>query len=1063
MKQLYILFIFMGLLYPAMQSYAQSSFNYLRTTSAISDDGTGRISTSYYDDWGRLWEDVQQNVGPFNQDRITYYEYDCRSQLEKAWKPVIVNYNFGNIYPTSLLKTAYKNYYGTDEIPYSLTTYENSPLCRSVKNIGAGAQWHNNDKAQKTRYLTNNSDYPCRTITTTEDRQLILLNIGQLYSNGELLVTESEDEDGKLQYEFKDKRGRVIMTRRLDNEEAFDTYFVYDSYGNLRSVLPPMAADVLAEDSALDESNEAIQKYAFLYKYDTRNRCIAKKLPGCEWEYSIYDVADRLIFSQDGNQRAQSIPKWTFYLYDAFQRMVLKGECSNSQPVDIGSTLVTCVWNGGEGIDHSGYTTNLELNLPEVHIVNYYDNYDFLDRFGFQSSHFPKATVSAKGFLTGTVNRVLGTNVAAFIYKALYYDLRGRVISQVTNNLGKYDLVHTGYTFTGKPLHVQIEHLHDSIVHTEQYSYTYGYEERLDKVEYQIDDKAPITMSEQRYDDLGRLSEKLLHNGTYSNHYAYNIRDWLTDINSAHFSQSLHYTDGANKPCYNGNISSMTWNTDSLITRGYKFTYDGLSRLKDAIYGEGNNLQINTNRFDERVTAYDKHGNIQRIERFGRTTDNSYGMIDELLLFYSGNHLKKVDDVSSTSCNDNFKFIDGANQLVEYTYDSNGNLTQDLNKKITDIQYNCLNLPNRILFEDGSVISYLYDANGTKIQTTHMIGDDNIVTDYYGNMIYENGIAKTLLTEAGYVSLADDKYHYYLKDHQGNNRAVVDQDGNVEEENDYYPFGGLMASSTNSVQAYKYNSKELDMKKGLNWYDYGARMYDPVIGRWHAVDPSSEKYCNWSPYAYCKNNPILRIDIDGKDDYIVSKTGRLTHLEGETDKDVLYTYSGNENSAKGKNSIEMSEKGLLGDMVDNQREHGGYKSFGATLNLADAANLFQFVAENTKVEWSLSVFESDGKNTSIIVTNRQPNTVSNGDSEKNTLDVKGDKKVAVHSHPDPKGTKGGFGRDLENANPKSKNFVYFQANRTFYEYNNTKSNIKATPVVAKTGVYDFIKSLIYNK
>lgn len=743
--------------------------------------------------------------------------------------------------------------------------------------------------------------------------------------------------------------------------------------------------------------------------------------------------------------------------------MVLKGVCSNGQLGDIGSTLVTCVWDGGEGIDHSGYTSNIELHSPEVHIVNYYDSYEFLARSGFSASHFPAATINAKGYLTGTVSRVLGSDVDSFVYKALYYDLRGRVVSQVTNNFGKYDLIHTDYTFTGKPLHIRMEHLHGNVVHTEQYSYTYGYEERLGKVEYQIDDRTPIVMSEQHYDDLGRLSEKLFHNGMYSNHYTYNIRDWLTGINGTHFSQSLHYIDGPNNPYYNGNISSMMWSTDSLITKGYKFMYDGLSRLKDAIYGEGNGLLINTNRFDERVTAYDKHGNIRGIKRSGRIAGNNYGVIDELSLFYNGNHLKKVDDVSSVNCNDNFEFIDGANQLVEYAYDSNGNLTQDLNKKITDIQYNCLNLPSRILFEDGSVISYLYDANGTKIQTTHMIENDSVVTDYCDNVIYENGVAKVLLTEVGYVSLADGKHHYYLKDHQGNNRAVVDQDGNVEEENDYYPFGGLMASSTNSVQAYKYNGKELDTKKGLNWYDYGARMYDPLIGRWHAIDPSSEKYFNWSPYTYCKDNPILRIDIDGKDDYVVSKTGKLTHLEGETDRDVLYTYSGNEKSPKSKNSIEMSEKGLLGNMVENQREHGGYKSFGSTSNLANAANLFQFVAENTDVEWSLSVFESGGKNTSIIVTNQQANTVSSGDSEKDKLKVKGEKKVAVHSHPDPKGTKGGYGRDLENANPKSRNFVYFQANKTFYEYNNTKSNIKATPVADETGVYDFIKTLIFNK
>ena len=88
-----------------------------------------------------------------------------------------------------------------------------------------------------------------------------------------------------------------------------------------------------------------------------------------------------------------------------------------------------------------------------------------------------------------------------------------------------------------------------------------------------------------------------------------------------------------------------------------------------------------------------------------------------------------------------------------------------------------------------------------------------------------------LLTGQGYITLSDTVYHYFLQDHQGNNRVVIDQNGLVEEVNHYYPFGGLMASSFGSVQDYKYNGKELDRKNGLDWHDYGARMYDAAIGR----------------------------------------------------------------------------------------------------------------------------------------------------------------------------------------------------------------------------------------
>mgnify|MGYP002412146070 FL=1 len=139
-------------------------------------------------------------------------------------------------------------------------------------------------------------------------------------------------------------------------------------------------------------------------------------------------------------------------------------------------------------------------------------------------------------------------------------------------------------------------------------------------------------------------------------------------------------------------------------------------------------------------------------------------------------------------------------------------------------------------------------------------------TDYCGNVIYENGAVSRILTEEGYITLAGTTptYHYYLKDHQGNNRVVINQSGTVEQVNHYYPFGGLMGESTaGGVQPYKYNGKELDRMHGLDLFDYGARHYDAAIGRWHSVDPLAEKYYSISPYAYVANNPVRFIDPDG--------------------------------------------------------------------------------------------------------------------------------------------------------------------------------------------------------
>ena len=79
-------------------------------------------------------------------------------------------------------------------------------------------------------------------------------------------------------------------------------------------------------------------------------------------------------------------------------------------------------------------------------------------------------------------------------------------------------------------------------------------------------------------------------------------------------------------------------------------------------------------------------------------------------------------------------------QESAYAYDANGNLTKNLNKNIVDIQYNCLNLPSRVLFGNGDNISNVYSGDGTKLRTIRVIGGDTLTTDYCGNAIYENGV-----------------------------------------------------------------------------------------------------------------------------------------------------------------------------------------------------------------------------------------------------------------------------------------------------------------------------------
>jgi RHS repeat-associated protein len=208
-------------------------------------------------------------------------------------------------------------------------------------------------------------------------------------------------------------------------------------------------------------------------------------------------------------------------------------------------------------------------------------------------------------------------------------------------------------------------------------------------------------------------------------------------------------------------------------------------------------------------------------------------------------------------------------------------------------------LPQRIQFGYGHNTEYFYDASGMKrwaihktskkdlavpMGQTRTLSNSNLLssltTDYCGNghIIYENGVLKRILTPEGFLTKTNKfVYHYYLRDHLGNNRSVISWDGsgytnnhwNTAQETNHYPFGMSYQSSfygdnyQPEYQPYKFGGKELDAMHGLNWSDFDSRYYDGIVPRFTTPDPMAEKYYSISPYAYCGNNPVNRIDPTG--------------------------------------------------------------------------------------------------------------------------------------------------------------------------------------------------------
>lgn len=946
--------------YAGNNSSATLTQNYIQSKTYMVDNGSRYMeSIQYFDNLGRPIEVIQRAISPNTADLVSYQEYDSFGRKGRLWLPAVAVGNNGAYmsladYKLKSMATYNSTAYNTtsDSIPYSKTVYESSPLNRVLEQYDPGMGWHKLGKAVKIQNLTNNGTSGALScalfMVSGYGISTAVQNVG-FYANNQLYVTKLIDENSNISYEFKNKKGNVILARQILDGANLDTYYVYDDFGNLCYVLPPILSETLITGSGpWNETNSVpIKQYAYLYRYDERNRCVWKKLPGVEPVYCVYDSADQLIFSQDGKQRLKKTGdkfEWTFYTYDLLGRFAISGiyrtnETQKELVKEYGWKKIqnragqVGLW-GYSWYEFCGATPQDEFFMNDVLLVNYYDNHDpsipllssmmngFLDYQNFKNKnkdgYIPKdipkdfktelayndengygtKCSDQQGLLTGKYTKTINSegNVEGQTATAIYYDDKGRVIqTKSINHLEGIDSEYIAYDFIDNPIKKKLVHTaKDKTSQTEIYEYTYDHAGRLLTTTHQLNGGTTITLARNEYDELGRLKSSQKHTNTnIKTSYAYNIRSWIKSISSPLFSQTLYYDDKVSthnysdyQPQYNGNISGMEWQVYGESTkRSNRFKYDALSRLIHSAY----NGVISGGSFNTSY-VYDKHGNITQKFLNGLKTANTYTQIEALQMSYNGNQLINVhnadtgSDLAGTEYFQDFS-KDATKAKVEYTYNENGAMTKDLNKGITEIRYNSLNLPS--LMDIKSPLGearneYMYSVTGAKLQVIQrynssynnspVIGsevnasalDKAKTIDYVSNKIYENGLLKRILVDGGYYDISTKKYHFYLTDHLGNNRIVANQDGLVLQKTHYYPFGSAYAEGTGlDLQPYKYNGKELDKMHGLNMYDYSARHMDPIIGRFPTVDPMSEKYYSLSPYAYCANNPLKYIDPTG--------------------------------------------------------------------------------------------------------------------------------------------------------------------------------------------------------
>ena len=425
----------------------------------------------------------------------------------------------------------------------------------------------------------------------------------------------------------------------------------------------------------------------------------------------------------------------------------------------------------------------------------------------------------------------------------------------------------------------------------------YDHAQRLKSMRLRIDDHDPVVLCSLDYNAIGQLIRKRLHSNDGADRFAqeidyrYHIRGWLTSINLSAltqpvetnklFSMELIYNDKLNSlsnvPQFNGNVSAVRWrNISSNEEQAYVYKYDGFDRLESAQY------QVDGPKrgaFNESTIEYDPNGNLRALSRNGFISSERLE-IDRLVYTYSGNQLRSVRDTSGR----NEGFHDAGLEGDAYEYDSNGSMAADRNKGI-QISYNPLNLIDEIRKESGESVRFGFDADGLKCfrEVFGPGGTSRGRLDYVGDCVFEDGVLRLVMHDEGRIVRNSEeggwRFQYFLYDYLGNVRVAFevrtdDSEGNTTPINavvyaaDYYPFGlpidgnGGEEGGGTAVK-HLFGGKELQEVMGLQWYDFGARMLDPSLGRWFVLDPDAEKHYGITPYGYALNNPIRYVDPTG--------------------------------------------------------------------------------------------------------------------------------------------------------------------------------------------------------
>lgn len=848
------------------------------STNAAASSQSSITHIQYVDGLGRIMQNNIKALNNTDKDVVDFIKYDGLGNITEQFKPIQSLHSDGRFVPN----------FSSGQVK-KVFSYESSPGGQLISE--SDFNWY----PVQFQYYANSS----------------VINIdGIFYQPNTLLISQQTDANGVIKKTYNDKLGRelqVEIVRNVSNGEIAMTRFIYNTRNQVVKVIPPGA-------------NSSDADLIFLYEYDSKGRKTRTKIPGKAWEeYTYHPLKEELILTVNNN-RLTSKGVWYVFKYDDYGNVIQEGECplntfgSNGTPLSPVFSLVHASRTYGTAQHNKNLLTQesrliLESQGPDYIVTSYsYDNH------GRVISETSNTTLSLldptsrslqysydwQSRLTGTLSNLNLGQGAFTLKKTQAYDekgnpttyqlsLNGQPVSEVSNSFNfRNELVSTALGSNGFS---QLQKL--DFAYTNQ-----GWLRSLNDNEV-----VPIAESFNRMGDNSSLLDLCPSDNQPLTFLPTSTINAENDLFHYRLSFDIRNSAlGTGQQEKTGNISQVMWQVKGRPSQFYNYNYDFLSRLTLASYGEvlrmdknQNPVYHNSNVFNEQLT-YDSRGNILRLQRWGlQFTEEGNCFVSQKIddLFYTyttrTNQLNAIND--QTGQVQGWSDFAGVGQSANYQYNPDGDLIYDPYKGI-GIDFNSKGLAFNISSSlSGGNIRMEYDASG-KMQIKETIENGTQLKEFYiddyvfesidggdvhfKELYFEYGRVSENPTKEGYIA------HYKLTDHLGNTRIVfadLDGNGTIEQngtqnevlfEEHYYPFGmsfGNVLWRTPEGESFKpnFNGKEKVTALNLQQLLFGARNYDPAVGRWWSVDPLADHsdQISWTPYHFTFNNPIKFTDPDG--------------------------------------------------------------------------------------------------------------------------------------------------------------------------------------------------------